>query len=82
MNKFYNIPLDEQETIINIDYLNKKMHLYTNRKTIYTRYIKAIGEPTETYYINGQATGGKWTLSFNDKRINNMFSKTILIGGL
>ena len=50
--KFYDTSLEEQETNINIDYLTKEAHLYTSRKTIYNRYKKTLGEPTQTYYTN------------------------------
>ncbi len=80
--KFYDTSLEEQETNINIDYLTKEAHLYTSRKTIYNRYKKTLGEPTQTYYTNKKISGAKWVIPFHDKKINNLFSKTILIGGL
>lgn len=82
MVKFLDTPLEEQETSINIDYLKKETHIYTSRKTIYNRYLKVIGEATNTYYTNGKISGASWTLPFSDKKINSLFSKTILIGGL
>ena len=80
--KFYDTDLEEQETITNIDYLNKEAIVYTSRKTIYNRYLKALGEPTQTYYTNKKISGAKWIIPFKDKKINYLFSKTILIGGL
>ena len=82
MNHFFNTPLEEQETITNIDYLKKVANIYTSRKTIYNRYLKSIGAPTTVFYTDGKVSGAKWVIPFNDKRINSLFSKTILIGGL
>lgn len=82
MMKFLEIPLEEQETTTNIDYLKKEIYLYTSRKTIYNRYYKLLGNPTNIYYENNKICGAQWILPFNDKKINNFFSKTILIGGL
>lgn len=82
MNKFINISTEEQETTINIDYMSKSITAYTNRKTIFYRWLKRLGEPTQIYYIKDKITGAKWVLSFSDNRIKSVFSKTILIGGL
>ena len=80
--KFYNTDLDEQETTTVIDYLKKEVTIYTSRKTIYNRYLKVLGNPTKTYTTNKQISGAKWVIPFQDKKVNYLFSKTILIGGL
>ena len=80
--KFYNTDLDEQETTTVIDYLKKEVTIYTSRKTIYNRYLKVLGNPTKTYLTNKQISGAKWVIPFQDKKVNYLFSKTILIGGL
>lgn len=79
---FYDTSLEEQETTTNIDYFKKETIIYTSRKTIYNRYLKTLGKPTQTYYTNKKISGAKWVIPFNDKRVNYLFSKTILIGGL
>ena len=43
------IPRDEQETVINIDYCEKEITVYTSRKSVADRLIKKIGEPTKVY---------------------------------
>jgi len=80
--KFNDTALEEQETTTNIDYFKKEARVYTSRKTIYNRYLKVLGEPTKIYYTNKKISGASWTLPFNDKKVNYLFSKTILIGGL
>ena len=82
MDKFINTSTEEQETTINIDYMNKHITAYTNRKTVFYRWLKRFGEPTQTYYIKSKIAGAKWVLSFSDSRIKSVFSKTLLIGGL
>ena len=81
-DKFYNTDIQEQESILNIDYDNKVALFYTNRKTVYNRMLKELGEPTEIYYIGKKITGGRWEIDFKDKRINKIFSKTIIVGTL
>ena len=80
--KFYDTDLEEQETTTNIDYYKKVVSMFTSRKTVYNRYFKLLGEPTKIYYTNKKISGGQWIIPFNDKRVNSLFSKTILIGGL
>ena len=38
------VPRDEQETIINVDYYEKTMTLYTSRKSVAQRLKKKVGE--------------------------------------
>ena len=80
--KFYNTDLEEQESMINVDYKNKTASFYTSRKTVYNRMLKEVGEPTQIYYIGEKITGGSWEIDFKDKNINKIFSKTIIIGTL
>ncbi len=40
MAKFYNTGMEEQETIINIDYFSKTVNLYTSRNAQYNRLYK------------------------------------------
>ena len=41
--KFYNTDIQEQETIINVNYGNKTATFYTCRKTVYNRMLKELG---------------------------------------
>ena len=81
MNKFYKSNLEEQETIINIDYFASKVNLYTCQKTVYDRLIKKIGEPNKTYYTDKKKSGASWQIPFEDKKsITQILSRPTLIG--
>lgn len=81
MNKFYKTNLEEQETIINIDYFTKSVKCYTSRSSVYNRLKAKLGEPTQTYYTKKHIAGAYWDIPFKDKkRMNIVFSKTIIIG--
>ena len=80
MNRFYNTILEEQETTINVDYFKKMIFIYTSRKSVYDRLYKKLGEPTRIYFYKNKVSGVIWEISFNDKRVRTIFSKTIIIG--
>lgn len=81
MNKFYKTSIEEQETTINIDYLKKSVRCYTSRNAVYNRLKAKLGEPTKTYYRQKKIDGAYWNISFKDKkRMNVIFSKTIIVG--
>lgn len=81
MDKFYKTRLEEQETIINIDYLASKVNLYTCQKTIYDRLVKKVGKPNRIYYANKKISGGSWQIPFEDKKnITHILSRPTLIG--
>ena len=81
MKKFCNTIPEEQETIINIDYSNKEVLVYTSQSSIYKRITDKIGQPTYVYYLSKQISGGKWIIPFKDKkRITQVLSRPILIG--
>ena len=63
---FYKSIIEEQETIINIDYCKKEISLYTNRRSVYERIAKKIGKPIKEYYIDKKISGAKWTKSFKN----------------
>lgn len=81
MNKFFNTILEEQETIINIDYGKSKVHIYTCQKTIMERLIKKIGQPSKLFYTDKKISGANWKIPFEDKRkITQILSRPTLIG--
>jgi hypothetical protein len=83
MKKFCNTDLDEQETIIHIDYFNKQVNAYTSRKSIYERLCRKIGKPQETYCTKNKISGAKWIISFSDKKIiSSLLSRPTLIGNI
>jgi len=81
MTRFYNTIPEEQETIINIDYYTSNVNVYTSQKTVYSRLIKKLGEPTKLHYTQKQISGANWNIPFEDKkRINLVLSRPLLIG--
>ena len=83
MPKFYSTPLEEQETIINIDYNNREVNCYTSRWAVYEKLTKKLGEPTQTFYTDKKISGASWKVSFADKKSANIiFSKTVVIGNM
>ncbi len=81
MDKFYKTSLEEQETIINIDYFASKVNLYTCQKNVYARIVKKIGKPSKTYYTDKKISGARWQIPFEDKKsITQILSRPTLIG--
>ncbi len=79
--KYYNTSLDEQETIINIDYFEKNLYIYSSRKSIIERLKRKLGNPNKEYFTQELISGACWQISFQDKeRIRVALSKMILIG--
>ena len=79
--KYYNTLLEEQETLINIDYFARVLTIYSSRKSIIQRLSDKLGNPTKANYINKSLAGAKWEIPFSDKkRINISLSRPILIG--
>lgn len=83
MDRFYDVSLEEQETIINIDYYKKQVLIYTSRKVVYDRIVKKLGDPFKIYYSKGQISGANWIIPFkNKKNITSILSRPILIGDM
>ena len=83
MSKFHNTKIEEQETIINIDYYKKMIHCYTSRKTQIEKLTKKLGTPKETFYTNKKMSGANWEIPFSNKKLANViFSKSVIIGQL
>lgn len=77
--KFYKTSPEEQEVVINLNRKDKEMKVYTSDLTIYTRFIKRIGQPNKKYYIRNQITGGDWIFSFDNKSIKNIIVRSLLV---
>ena len=75
------VPRDEQETLINIDYCEKTINIYTSRKQVGERLKKKIGEPTDKYVSNGKIYAVNYKRNLFDKDVAKFLSKTLLIGG-
>ena len=75
------VPRDEQETIINIDYCEKTINIYTSRKQVGERLKKKIGEPTDKYVSNNKIYAVNYKRNLFDKDVAKFLSKMLLIGG-
>ena len=74
------VPRDEQETLINVDYYEKIITVYTNRKSTGERLIKKVGQPTTIDYHNGFISGITYKRNLFDKDVAKFFSKGLIIG--
>lgn len=73
------IPREEQETIINLDYLDKKISLYTSKQSVGNRLKKKIGNPTKINYSNNNIDSVEYIMPMSDKRVRSLLSKTIIV---
>lgn len=79
--KYYNTLPEEQETVINIDYFARTLHIYSSRKSVIQRLTKKLGDSNKTDYINKHITSASWSIPFADKkRITIALSRPLLIG--
>lgn len=78
--KWEEIPRDEQETIINVDYCDKTISFYTCRKSVADRLLRKIGEPTKIDTHDGKICGVTYQRNLFDKDLAKFFSKMLLIG--
>ena len=74
------VPRDEQETLIDIDYCEKTINVYTSRKQVGERLKKKIGEPTDKYVSNGKIYAVNYKRNLFDKDVAKFLSKILLIG--
>ena len=73
-------PLDEQECLISVDYYEKKITVYTNRKSVGVRLQRKLGEPTKIYEHDGKISAVEYTRNLFDKDVAKFFSKMLIIG--
>lgn len=74
------IPRDEQETVINVNYFEKKISFYTCRKSVADRLLKKIGQPSHVDMHEGKICGVTYIRNLFDKDLAKFFSKTLLVG--
>ena len=74
------VPRDEQETLINIDYYEKTINVYTSRKQVGERLKKKIGEPTDVYKNGNKIYAVNYKRNLFDKDVSKFLSKMLLIG--
>ena len=78
---FYKTSLEEQESLINIDYYGKEVIVYTSKKSIFIRIKNKIGEPSRIFNVKGQISGAEWRIPFKEKKkITSILSRHLLIG--
>jgi hypothetical protein len=70
----------EQETMMNIDYYEKTISIYTSRKQVGERLYKKFGKPTYSDTQNGLTTSVTYVRNLFDKDVSKFFSKMLLIG--
>ena len=73
------IPREEQETIINLDYLDKKISLYTTKQSVANRLKKKIGNPAKINFSNSRIDSVEYIMPMSDKRVRSLLSKTIIV---
>lgn len=79
--KWDSVPVDEQETIINIDYFDKTISVYTTKQSIANRLKKRLGEPDNIDKTNGNISGVNYVRKLSDNNVRKMLSMSVLIGG-
>ena len=78
---WYEIPRDEQETVINIDYEERTLMLYTTRKSVANKLMKKVGEPTKIYKTEDKISGVEYLIKLSDKNLRTFLSVGTIIGG-
>lgn len=74
-----NIPREEQETVVNFDYSDKTIHLFTTRYSVANRLARRIGEPNKTNYSNNKIDSVEYKMSMGDNRVRKLLSMSALI---
>lgn len=81
MKKYYKSNIEEQESIINVDYFERKIKIYSSQNEVLKRLEKKLGEPQRTFTTKGLISGAEWIISFSDRRsITSALSRPLLIG--
>ncbi len=75
------IPREEQETLINIDYCERTLKFYTNRKSVANKLEKKVGKPTKVDTTNGKISGVTYIRNLYDDDVRKFLSKTTIVGG-
>ena len=79
--KYFDTPVEEQETTINISYNDEIVQVYTNRIDVIKNLTKTIGKPSKrdkkgkTYWM-----GATWNIPFKDTSIiTSIWNKEVFI---
>lgn len=57
---------EEKEVIINIDYEDDRITIYTNNSTVGCNLYRRLGEPTVIGRIEGKIADAEWRLPFTE----------------
>lgn len=78
--KWTTIPTDEKETLLNFDYFENKVNLYTTNQATGNRLKKKIGEPSKTNYFEGKIASEEWTIPFKEReKLRKIFSINLFV---
>ena len=77
---WYEIPRDEQETVINIDYYERTISLYTTRKAVANKLLKKLGQPTRVDTIEGKTASVEYRRNLSDPDIRSLLTISTIIG--
>lgn len=78
--KWTSIPTDEKETILNFDYFDNKVNLYTTNQPTGNRLKKKIGEPTRETYFEGKIASQEWEIPFQERdKLRKIFSINLFV---
>lgn len=66
--KFEKKKKEELETIINFDYKESIVNIYTNRNSTINKFIKFLGKPKRIVRgVDGKIYSCEWDVSFDDR---------------
>ena len=78
--KWTSIPTEEKETILNFDYFENKVNLYTTNQATGNRLKKKIGEPSRRDYFEGKIASEEWTIPFKEReKLRKIFSINLFV---
>lgn len=78
---WYEVPRDEQETTINIDYEERTLTLCTTRKSVANKLKRKVGEPTTIYKTEHKISGVEYKINLSDKNLRTYLSVSVIVGG-
>ena len=78
--KWGSVSSDEQETVISIDYFERKLYFYTTKQSVARRIAKRIGKPNKVTIIDGKICAVLYERDLSNNEIKIFLSKTTTIG--
>ena len=65
--KFRTTLKEEKETIINFDYEEEVIHLYSTNQSTCKKLLKKIGTPIKIDYVEQEISSMEWKIAFRDR---------------